>query len=418
MLIRDPSLRFQAQNADSSLGDIDIRMLAYPRKIFYFRHLLSKGASQPMPFHSIPSDSPGFLEALVLARDFECTDPKDRIFALWNLARDKSGLQFAPDYQIPYESVYTSFARAWIQQKRSLDIIGAVERVPDNADFYSNAPSWCPNWNCAAVSSCLIRKDYLPARFMAALGSQDGKLYSADGGVAKEYHENAVCSFEADVLHCKGLLIDSIKLIFDDAPDIPSGTAPKSTWRFHYWMDSVDKFCRQHGLPVYEEPLRAACAMFHGDSVDAWPGTNESSSALRTLPANERYVCSPEASRHILRYADSYDRSEAWSVVDAILRGRRPFISENGYMGLAPSFIIGEHPNGTRWYNEDLHLAVIAGCSVPLILRGRDDGSYQIVGTCFVQGWMEGEWIQTLMGANDAREFWEALREGDQLSIR
>lgn len=416
MLAEDPSLVGQIQHADSTLGAIDIGMLAYPRKIFYFRHLLSNGSNKLFPFFRINIASPGYLEALILARDFECTDPRDRIFALWNLARDKSGLDFTPSYNETYDVVYTHFTRAWTAQNTSLDILGAVERTSESAEFYSNAPSWCPNWNARAGASSLVRKDYLPTRFMAAVNDQGGKLYSADGNMDQDNSTDPMFSFAHDALHCTGIIIDSIKFLFEDAPDIPAGTAPKSTWRSHYWKDAIGKYFEMHGLATYDDPLRAACAMFHGDSIAAWIPVAESGYYPDFCRPTERYVCLPAASRHVLKYADSYDRTEARSVVNTVLRGRRPFVSESGYMGLAPSYIeaidIKDAGVSTIW-----HLAVVAGCSVPLLLRARNDGSYELCGTCFVQGWMDGEWTRTVMGAEDPREFWEAIREGARLVI-
>ena len=62
-------------------------------------------------------------------------------------------------------------------------------------------------------------------------------------------------------------------------------------------------------------------------------------------------------------------------------------------------------------------LAVVAGCLVPLLLRGRRDEMYKLIGTCFLQGWMDGEWIKTMIGADDPAEFWNGMREGAQLVI-
>jgi hypothetical protein len=84
-------------------------------------------------------------------------------------------------------------------------------------------------------------------------------------------------------------------------------------------------------------------------------------------------------------------------------------------MGLSPAYISEEnkdHEPHTKW-----QLAIVVGCSVPLLLREREDGTYQLVGSCFVQGWMDGEWLQTMMGSESAKDCWEALRDGAKLVI-
>ena len=227
MLLNDLNLSGLLEATNVSLGNVNIDILAFPRKLFYFRHLISGGADGEFPFSftKMKKTSPGFLEALILARDFECVEPSDHIFALWNVAQDKTGLDFKPDYSQPYQVVYAGFAQAWIAQHRTLDMLGAVEFTKQSRTFYEQAPSWCPNWNLPAKASCMVRKDYVPNVPMFVLGDQDGKIYSADGGITQDLSESPIFHFENDILHCQGIIIDQIKIIFEDAPAIPSGTA-------------------------------------------------------------------------------------------------------------------------------------------------------------------------------------------------
>lgn len=416
MLTRDPSLAGKVQAADPSLDQVDIEMLSFPRKVFYFRYLVSNGrggGSLLIPNYTIKRRSPGYLETLILARDFEATDPRDHIFALWSLAQDTSGLNFTPNYTQTYQEVYADFTRAWIQQHGQLDILGAVELTSQTYEFYKDTPSWCANWNVPATASCLVRKDYIPTRFMSAIDDLSGKLYSADGDMHQNSFKPPLFFFEGTQLHCHGIIIDQIKVAFGDAPDIPAGTAPKSTWRFHYWTNKIQHMYQKYGWTAYDDPLRAAWAMFHGDSIAAWPPAAESGYGPNVCSPEEKYVCLPRVSRHVLAFADSYSRTEAWRVVNKVLRGRTPFISDNGYMGLAPAHILEtDDYDQVTW-----SIAVLAGCSVPLVLRRRENGTYELIGSCFVQGWMDGEWMETTMGADSPMEFWDAIRGGEKLVI-
>jgi hypothetical protein len=405
---------------DSSLEDVSVEMLAYPRKLFYFRHLLSNAAEHQLSFHVIKKTSPGFLEALVLARDYECTDPRDHIFALWNVAQDRSGLQYTPTYSKPYTDVYTDFCRAWIRQHGALDMLGAVEMTTSNMHFYEHAPSWCPNWNVSATASCLVRKDYIPTRLMMALGDQDGNMYSADGNMNSSLFDGSLISFEGNALHCCGIIIDEVTYLFDEPPPRPESNTegiprcgPDFNWQFICFTKTIRKNHEELKVTAYEDPMRAAWAMLHGDSIAAWPPLAESGYEADVSDPYEQYKCLPHLSRHVPRYGTSYDQGEAWSAVQNAMRGRRPIITRNGYMGLAPAYI-------SELEKEDknlLQLAVIAGCSVPLLLHERKDETYQLVGTCFVQGWMDGEWMETMMGADSPKEFWEGIRDGAQLVI-
>jgi hypothetical protein len=417
MLHSDPSLAGQMMEVDPSIEEVDVEMLAFPRKLFYFRHLASGGARH-LQFATVKEAVPGFLEALILARDFECADPRDHIFALWSLAQDTTGLDYEPEYTEPYEHVYTDFTRAWIAQHRTLDMLGAVEASSHSLLFYETAPSWCPNWKTPAKASCLVRKDYIPLREMLALDDLDGKLYTADGGMNRESFERPLFGFKGNVLCCTGLIIDQIEHVLDDAPEIPDGTAfprcdPESNWRFRCWTEEIENYYTRRELTTYDDPLRAAWAMFHGDSAAAWLLPEESGYAPATYYSDEKYLCVTKLSRHVLHDGSSYSRTAAWGVVKSVLRGRRPFISKDGYMGLVPAYIDELDTPEKPW-----QLAVVAGCSVPLLLRERNDGTYQLCGSCFVQGWMEGEYMETMMGTANPNEFWAAIRDEASLKIR
>ena len=39
---------------------------------------------------------------------------------------------------------------------------------------------------------------------------------------------------------------------------------------------------------------------------------------------------------------------------------------------------------------------VLMGCSVPLVLRPRGDGLYQLIGECYIPGFMKGEAMKEL----------------------
>ena len=404
------------EDVDSSLVDIDAHMLSYSRKLFYFRHLTSYGTGAGLSFVNINRKAPGFLEALVMVRDFECTDPRDKIFSVWNLARDKIGLDYKPEYRNSYEKVYTEFAKAWIKQQQTLDIIGAVEVTSRSHSFYNQVPSWVPDWSTCATTSCLVRKDSVPLTVMSMVGDQQGRMYSADGGMTRDLFDSPLFHFEDEVLHCTGIILDQIETILSDVKTMPNGTTilrfnPEANWRFRCWTSAIYFLLQARPFPMYKNIIRAACAMFHGDTTAAWPPRAEC--APENIPTHDPYICQPKLSRHVRYYVGGYLPTEAWHVVKHVLRGRRPFVSRDGYMGLVPAYIADQGIDDARPW----HLAVIAGCSVPVILRERDDGTYQLVGTCFVQGWMDGEWIKNVMWAENPTEFWGSVKESAQLVV-
>jgi hypothetical protein len=401
-------------SADPTIGEIDMEKLTFVRKFLYFRHLISNGASNlGFRFFEISETAPRFLETLILARDFSYTDLRDKIYALWNLAKDKKDLSFGVDYSRSVQGVYMDFARAWIDQHRSLDILGAVEIAAPNSPIAQEAaPSWSPDWSQASSSSCLVRRERIPSEMMAAVSGQDGELYSAEGGMKRDSVSSPLFEFDGEVICCTGIIVDQIDHILPPPPGITISTCippwnPPTYHAFWHWMATIAiYFSGRPDLATYDDPLQAATAMFHGDTVVAWPPAAEKLADVNEK-RNEKYVCNPQIARHVTGRGESYRRGDAYDAIKAVVRGRRPFISEQGYMGLAPSYI-DQDESGKPWL-----LAIVATCSVPLLLQEREDGSYRVCGTCFVQGWMEGEvltsqtsWAQRHR-RNSGRPWWE-----------
>lgn len=140
ILHSDDTMAARMLAAFPNLGPIQDRDLAYVRKLFYFRHLRSRGqdgiwGQYISGWVKISDQSPGILDACVLARDFKSTSPHDKIFAIWNLAMDigaeeemRAHSNFRLDYGVPLKEMYTQFVIAVAMYTGSLDIICTAER--------------------------------------------------------------------------------------------------------------------------------------------------------------------------------------------------------------------------------------------------------------------------------------------------
>jgi hypothetical protein len=56
-------------------------------------------------------------------------------------------------------------------------------------------------------------------------------------------------------------------------------------------------------------------------------------------------------------------------------------------------------------------MAILATCSVPVLLQELPErpGTFKLRGTCFVQGWMDGEMLANYMDVETPQEFWAAV---------
>ena len=99
---------------------------------------------------------------------------------------------------------------------------------------------------------------------------------------------------------------------------------------------------------------------------------------MATLTAGRFAQASPGSAAY-LGYTHQYN----YAIAKLTSYGRRQFVTENGYMGIGPAAMRGR----------DIVCVLFGGC-VPYILRATDtDGRYRLVGESYVHGIMQGEAI-------------------------
>ncbi|KAK5689147.1 hypothetical protein LTR17_026489 [Elasticomyces elasticus] len=76
---------------------------------------------------------------------FQSSDPRDKIFALWTLARGSRGARLKPDYTNSISRVFTAVTAEIIEGIGTIDILGRRWGAP-NKDF----PSWVPDYSVRA----------------------------------------------------------------------------------------------------------------------------------------------------------------------------------------------------------------------------------------------------------------------------
>ncbi|KAF2671103.1 hypothetical protein BT63DRAFT_423356 [Microthyrium microscopicum] len=95
------------------------------------------------------------LDLLQRSSDFQATDPRDRLFALYGLAADmqspEAKEQFPIDYSISTNELYREFTRSYIAYTKSANLlVNATE-----SNNIESLPTWAPDWSKGLRSSFL-----------------------------------------------------------------------------------------------------------------------------------------------------------------------------------------------------------------------------------------------------------------------
>ena len=302
-----------------------------------------------------------FLFLLLLNRNTECTDDRDKIYGLWNLANDAGRLNLTPDYSLSVRKLYITFAKKYIELHKRLDIICSPQtHCAGRLEDGTHLPSWCPDWRTGSHVNSFLRPEELPLSELEELTDMDVPLYRA----ARDTH--AITGFFEDdeCLVCAGMIMDEIMHTSGDLK------GPED------WYAIAKKHCHEDGTPLSEERVnKDFWSMMFGDATSSWFRNEEG-----------HLVHKGNLAFDSLRKTSQILPNRALSPT---IRGRKLIITKSGFMGLAPF-----------WVEAGQKLAVLLGCSMPVLLSPCGT-HFHMKGDCFVQGWMKGELLDALLKTDE-----------------
>jgi hypothetical protein len=350
------------------------------------------------------------LSLLALAAYFcsnEATDPRDRLYGLTGLCTIDHGLEI--NYSESVEEVYLRFAKSFIEHHKSLDVIAfAALFVPSSSSLL---PSWVPDWRArvdpvvvplmASQSATDFVGNLRPPRTLNFKGTP--LRYMASG------LKPAVFQFASSTLLAHGCLIDTVdglagshssKLV--QSSESHSRTSSTAHSSIEYLtrvcrclvFDRGDRYLR-NAMPTerfYEEFLHLCVLAMSGTPEAVHKEFNEWFQATHLLlihgsafedMLNSAYDEDIDTFVRSAPRQDEYIQNSFYGrFYDTVERmGMRLMTSSGGRLGMAPA----------RAAKGDL-VCILFGCSVPVILRRSEhEGSFTLVGECFIEGCMEGE---------------------------
>jgi hypothetical protein len=297
---------------------------------------------------------------------FEVTQIHDAVYAVLGLAKDtQSGLSDSKppihiDYNTSHAILFASVVRFIIAQSNSLDIL-CRPWAPSSSDL--------PSWIATVVTYPYARRpdgqyhrQY--ANTLVGSPSAKGKFYNASRELYRQSEEHPVTDGTFERLVVTGVEFDQILSVGGKAIN---GNAP-ADWIIMAGWKNVNDECP----PDFWRTVVA----------DRGPdGENAPSWYRRACQHVYRKICNVDLDTSKMITTSLSDDADFLRRMQSIIWGRRFFKTHRGQPGLGPP--------GCK---KDDIVAILCGCSVPVILRRvAEDQSYKLVGECYLQGCMDGD---------------------------
>ncbi|PKS12513.1 hypothetical protein jhhlp_000720 [Lomentospora prolificans] len=348
------------------------------------------------------------LHLMRMARDFECSDPRDRVYSLLGLVNHvckERGLplpQIRADYSATCNlaTVLTSVASSIISGS---DYLGIICHVSDLAYRQTTGlPSWVPDF-IRSFNYAMGRKALFDASNFTIRGQRgysiSGKLLFVSAtriGFLKDWSAVSVAGEFSNI---------PSMLRVAAVTNLPAGVDRiEALWRTLIW----DTFGHghafdEHPAPTYLEP--PFLSSFISSAMQTKSGEKDLDQAisilerlqLSTLGRVEDLASTTTAKLlEVLRAASrlgatgDFNHSQLGIPVDAelytshaggVMWSQRLFALDSGYLAMGPqSAELGDE----FW--------IISGCPFPMVLRPvRQGGGYMVLGRSYVHGVMHGE---------------------------
>ncbi|KAH7333365.1 heterokaryon incompatibility protein-domain-containing protein [Rhexocercosporidium sp. MPI-PUGE-AT-0058] len=362
----------------------------------------------------------GLVAMLAYVGDSGVTNAEDRIYSLLGIAKD-AHLVGSLDPGSSVEQVYTSLVKTFIQPEHydSLDIIcysHLFNHDARNSEDERILPSWVPDWRAH------VEGKVVPV--MASQGSSEGT-----GNFRPTWVRNSKVAYRAsgstkpiftidpsnNTLTCAGVVIDTIDGLggskYDDAGEaieslplqqptsdsnlasassIPSKSVLEVISRC-LALDRKDRYLSETMAPdlFYDDFLKFCKAYFRRPASSKvpvyfrdWFNTNRSLLINgRALEDHCREVTKDMAVPEAKFFREGSLRKFYGRLNDTVITmARRLAVTEKGYLGMAAS----------RARRGDL-VCVLLGCSIPVLLRPVGEDTFELVGECYLDGFMDGE---------------------------
>jgi hypothetical protein len=344
------------------------------------------------PYREVGLD---LLALLAFHRCAEASDPRDKVFALFGLSR-KSVNQDAfmvPDCNLDTTVVFENVAKRALELTPTLDIL-SVPKLPESS-LNKNLPSWVPDWSEYKGGNILIRTHLGEYHrfFEAARNSTIPKFFAV--------HDR--------ILKLRGFIFDQISAVGETMPaldgkekvDLYENDILRTLWLagntlgiFSQW-ERISQCKAGKKYPTGEDSYEAYLkTLFMGDIPEGYHtssvGISYSSEAalgcwcslFQGIGLQKFPIVYASCVGITIMFSQEFQRRNTEPGNERTQRtlNRKIMRTRNEYIGLAPHAA----------QKGDI-IALAKGARVPLVLRPKPNGNWELVGDIYVHGIMLGE---------------------------
>ncbi|KAI4173817.1 MAG: hypothetical protein LQ346_008339 [Caloplaca aetnensis] len=303
------------------------------------------------------------LDLLQATGETECSDPRDKVYAVLGMAGDlSSGRDINPDYSKPVSEVYTDTVRFSLSQpEHGLRVLGHVRHIPNywtsalNCAFDGRSlPTWVPNYSQQGASRPFRAEVAGSAWAYNACGAKKAHNAKIEGGrlVVMGYHVDEIVSV-SEIWINDVISIAEVEAWAPENPDsvyYPTGQTRDEAFRTTILADMV-----------LSTDSRGHVADSRGHVAD-W---NLMHATTHTLTADE-----------------NKRKQEMVFALNNASNRRRLCWTNSGRMGLVPATAQAGDLLFVLWGGQMIH-----------VLRRTESERFTYVGESYIHGIMDGELV-------------------------
>lgn len=296
--------------------------------------------------------------------DFDCTDPRDRIYSILGLVRTS----IRPDYRLSLSDLCKSVVRWMVEDQATLDILSLAGL--SNQSESGGIPSWAPQQGCHYPDMMFFTISYNATRSPHGLSAR------------RQHLEGSKVSINGNSLFLRGHVVDSVADLTSALDSTYHATGKLDRKLLAEMMTQSLDVAAKALLPFKVHRFKSFLITLCGESPNFAGEIGKLDDEMAALEGP--FVLSVGSSSRGQWLVDHFP------LADRSLRCAQDYLS-NRCFGLTASSRFSILPSKSR--KGDM-IALIQGSVVPHVIRPTEDGSFLLIGECVLHGAMQGDLVK------------------------